>query len=345
MASGRPTVSLVAERAGVSIASVSRVLNGLPASPEMTARVQAAVEALGYAPDAAARSLKMRRTDQLALAVDDIGNPVYVEMMRAIESVVQPLGFRLVVSSTRSDPDGASGVLRSLARGYADGLILSQLRPTDELVDELRRCRLPVVVVGKLPSGVDIDNVRTDSAKGVGIAVEHLVTTGRTSIAFVNGPAGAVPATARSRGFQHALTKHDLDVPDDLLVAADDFTFEAGQRAGKELFETAGPDAVVCANDLLAIGVMRAAAVAGITVPDDVAVVGVDDIELAALYSPSLSSVSLRSAERGERAARLLLDRLADPELPCRRTTVGPRLVARESTQPRPASARRTGTR
>lgn len=334
MASGRPTVSLVAEQAGVSIASVSRVLNGLPASPEMVTRVQAAVAELGYAPDAAARSLKMRRTDQLALAVDDIGNPVYVEMMRAIESVVRPLGFRLVVSSTRSDPDGVSGVLRSLARGYADGLILSPLRPTDELVDELERCHLPVVVVGKLPNGVAVDNVRTDSAKGIGIAVEHLLETGRRTIAFVNGPAGVVPATARARGFQHAMTRNRLEVPEELVVAAEDFTFEAGQQAGAELFASGRPDAVVCANDLLGIGVMRAAVLAGLRVPTDVAVIGMDDIELSALYSPSLSSVSLRSAERGERAARLLLDRLSNPELPCRRTTVGPRLVARESTLP-----------
>src|SRR5690606_26107670 len=227
VATGRPTVSLVAERAGVSIASVSRVLNGLPASPEMAARVRAAVEDLGYAPDAAARSLKMKRTDQLALAVDDIGNPVYVEMMRAIESVVRPLGFRLVVSSNRADPGGTPGVLRSLARGYADGLIMSPLRITDELVEELARCRLPVVVIGRLPAAVKLDNVRTDSAKGVGLAVEHLLDTGRTTLAFVNGPAGWVPASARARGFRNATTKHGLEVPEEFLVEADDFTFEA----------------------------------------------------------------------------------------------------------------------
>lgn len=333
MASGRPTVSLVAEQAGVSIASVSRVLNGLPASPGMTARVRAAVEELGYAPDAAARSLKMRRTDQLALAVDDIGNPVYVEMMRAIESVVRPLGFRLVVSSNRADPDGTVGVLRSLARGYADGLILSPLRITDELVDELSRCRLPVVVIGRLPSSVQVDNVRTDSAKGVGLAVEHLVDTGCKRIAFVNGPAGWVPASARSRGFQNATARYGLEVPSQFQVEADDFTFDAGRRAGTELFAGGRPDAVVCANDLLAVGVMRAAAIAGLTVPGDVAVVGMDDIDLAALYTPPLTSVSLRSAERGERAARLLLDRLENADLPCRRTTVGPRLVVRESSE------------
>lgn len=332
MASDRPTVSLVAERAGVSIASVSRVLNGLPASPQMAERVRQVAAELGYAPDAAARSLKMRRTDQLALAVDDIGNPVYVEMMRAIEAVVGPLGIRLVVSSTRSDPDGAVGVLRSLARGYADGLILSPLRMTDELAAELSRFRVPVVVVGKLPASLDVDNVRTDSARGIGMAVDHLVETGRRSIAFVNGPVDAVPGTARARGFANAVARHGVETADDLRIEADDFTFAAGIEAGRELFARAAPEAVVCANDLLAVGVMRAAVTAGLRVPGDVAVTGMDDIDLASLYSPSLTSVSLRSGERGDRAARLLLDRLDDPDLPCRRATVGPRLVVREST-------------
>lgn len=333
MTEGRPTVSLVAKRAGVSIASVSRVLNGLPASPAMAERVRAAAEQLGYQPDAAARSLKMRRTDQLALAIDDIGNPVYVDMMRAIEKVVRPQGFRLVVSSTRSDPDGTAGVLRSLARGYADGLILSPLLLTDDLAGELGRCHLPVVIVGRMPSGVHVDNVRTDSARGVGLAVDHLVETGRTSIAFVNGPARLVPSRARARGFDRAVARHRLTTTP--RVAAADFTFDAGRAAGAELFAAGRPEAVVCANDLLAMGILAAARAAGLDVPRDLAVTGMDDTELAELYSPSLTSVSLRSAERGERAARLLLDRLADPGRPHRTVTVGPRLAVRESTERR----------
>lgn len=329
MTEGRPTVSLVAKHAGVSIASVSRVLNGLPASAETTERVRAAAEQLGYQPDAAARSLKMRRTDQLALAVDDIGNPVYVEMMRAIEKVVRPQGFRLVVSSTRSDPDGTAGVLRSLARGYADGLILSPLLLTDDLAGELGRCHVPVVIVGRLPRSVSFDNVRTDSARGVGLAVDHLVEAGHTSIAFVNGPAQLVPSRARARGFDRAVARRPLTTTP--RVEAADFTFDAGLAAGTALFAAERPDAVICANDLLAVGVMAAARAADLDVPRDLAVVGMDDTELAGLYSPSLTSVSLRSAERGERAARLLLDRLADPGRAPRKVTVGPRLVVRES--------------
>jgi LacI family transcriptional regulator len=328
---GRPTVGRVAEHAGVSVASVSRVLNGLSSSPEMVAKVRAAADELGYIPNAMARSLKVRRTEQLAFGVADVGNPVYVDMMRAVEAEARAEGFRLVLSSTGPGPDEVLRLLRSLAHGYADGLILSPLRVTDQILEALRSIRVPTVVIGRIPPDVPVDNVRANSAGGVRMAVEHLYETGRRRIGYLNGPADTVPGAARARAFGRVCRRLGLPDDTDLRAEAADFTIEAGLDAVGDLIERGRPDAVLGGNDLLAVATMQALRERGRSVPDDVAVVGMDDTELAMVTTPTLTSVSLGSTERGRLAARLLLERLKEPDREPQRVAVQPRLRVRGS--------------
>jgi LacI family transcriptional regulator len=326
----RPTIAEVARAAGVSVASVSRVLNGLPATEEMVERVQRAVQELGYVPDARARSLKVGRTFQLTLAVADVGNPVYVTMMRAVEEVVSAAGYRLVVTTTGPDVVDEVALVRGMARGYADGLVISPLRVDEDLIKSIRECEVPVVVAGNVPAKAGVDTVRANSPKGILLAVEHLTAKGRTRIAFVNGPADTVPGTARAKGFADAMKEFKLTSAGEIEAA--DFTFAAGRDAGKKLFKKSRPDAVVCANDLLAVGVMHELAAYGLDVPNDVAVIGMDDSELAEQCFPPLTSVNLGSAERGRRAAELLLARIEDSTRTPRRIVVQPTLSVRRST-------------
>lgn len=327
----KSTLVLVAERAGVSIASVSRVLNGLPASEAVALRVRSAADELGYVPDATARSLKAGKTEQIALAVADVGNPAYVSMMHAVSTVVSDAGFRLVLSSTGNDPQDQIDLLASLNRGFVDGLILSPLRVTDPLIAQLAASRLPIVVIGTLPEHVAIDSVRADSRKGVGLAVRHLHSLGRRRIAFVNGPVDTVPGTARLSGYVTAMTKLGLALNSDMQVEADDFTFHAGLAAVDTLLGQASPDAIVCANDLLAVAAMKVITSHGLTVPGDIALVGMDDTDVAQLTTPTLSSVDLGSAKRARKAAKLLLSRLENRDLPPRVVVVKPSLTIRES--------------
>jgi LacI family transcriptional regulator len=326
----RPTIAGVARAAGVSVASVSRVLNGLPATEEMVERVQRAVQELGYVPDSRARSLKVGRTFQLTLAVADVGNPVYVTMMRAVEEVVSAAGYRLVVTTTGPDVVDEVALVRGMARGYADGLVISPLRVDEDLIKSIRECEVPVVVAGSVPAKAGVDTIRANSPKGILLAVEHLTAKGRTRIAFVNGPADTVPGTARAKGFADAMKEFKLTSAGEIEAA--DFTFAAGREAGKKLFKKTGPDAVVCANDLLAVGVMHELAAYGLDVPNDVAVIGMDDSELAEQCFPPLTSVNLGSAERGRRAAELLLARIEDSTRTPRRIVVQPTLSVRRST-------------
>jgi LacI family transcriptional regulator len=326
----RPTISAVARAAGVSVASVSRVLNGQPATAEMVERVRKAAEELSYVPDARARSLKVGRTFQLTLAVADVGNPVYVTMMRAVEMVVSAAGYRLVVTSTGQDVVDEVALVRGMARGYADGLVISPLRVDDDLIKSIQECEVPVVVAGNVPANAGVDTVRANSPKGMALAVEHLLAAGRDRIAFVNGPVDTVPGTARAKGFAEAVKRYKLKAAGGIEAA--DFTFAAGRAAGKELFKKSRPNAVVCANDLIAVGVMHELAAYGLKVPDDVAVVGMDDSELAEQSFPPLTSVNLGSAERGRRAAELLLARIEDDSHAPRRIVVQPTLSVRRST-------------
>ena len=333
----RPTVVEVADRAGVSIASVSRVLNGIPARKDTEARVRAAVADLGYVPDATGRALKLGSALQVAFAVDDVGNPVYTEMMQGVEDGMSGSGSRLLVSSTGHDPQDLLALVQSLSRGYADGLIISPLQRTPQLVEALVNAPVPVVVIGDLGSGVPLDGVRTDSRRGVVMAHQHLVETGRRRIVFVNGPADTAPGRARLEGFRQASAAAGSA---GAAIEARGFTVSAGEEAWSQIEQLgtrARPDAVLAANDLLALGVMRGALSAGRRVPRQLAVVGIDDIQFARIFSPSLTSVSLQARERGRLAAQLLLERMAAPGAPPRTVLVEPRLVIRESSAPRTA--------
>jgi LacI family transcriptional regulator len=296
----------------------------------MVERVQRAVEQLGYVPDARARSLKVGRTFQLTLAVADVGNPVYVTMMRAVEEVVAAAGYRLVVTTTGPDVADEVALVRGMARGYADGLLISPLRVDEDLVKSIRECEVPVVVAGNVPAKAGVDTVRANSPKGMLLAVDHLAYCGRTRIAFLNGPADTVPGAARAKGFADALKAHHLEPV--AVAEAADFTFAAGRAAAPELVRRQDFDAVICANDLLAVGLMHELTAAGLDVPGDVAVVGMDDSELAEQSFPPLTSVNLGSAERGRRAAELLLARIDDNNRTPRRIVVQPSLSIRRST-------------
>ncbi|GAB2574167.1 LacI family DNA-binding transcriptional regulator [Microlunatus antarcticus] len=333
------TLLEVARRAGVSIASASRALNGESASPRTVELVTAAALELEYVPDARARGLKRGATGQLAFGVADVGNHVYVEMMRAVEDAVRDASYRVLISSVGSTVETEVALLRSLASGYVDGLVISPLRVDAELLAELGRLRVPVVVVGLLPHPEGFDNVRANSAAGVELAVEHLLDTGRRRIGFVNGPEDTTPGRVRGRAFTAVCERLGLA---ELGVVASDFTFAAGLDAARDLLDrttrTGTPlDAVVAANDLIAAGTYHAAAERGLQIPGDLAVVGMDDSALAAQLLPTLTSVDLGAAARGRHAAELLLARLRDPDRPTQSVVVEPALVVRSSTAGSPS--------
>jgi len=329
----RPVTILdVAKRAGVSAGTVSRVLNGANAPSDTRRRVDAAVRELGYVPNHAARSLKRQATEQIALAIPDVANPIYVQMATSVQRVAAEHGYQLSLISTHNGATDERTVLRGLHRRQLDGMVLVSLRPGAALLEQIRDAAERLCLIGSFPDDLPVDAVRVDSGGGVELAVAHLLDQGRRRIAMINGTPGTVPAERRGARFLDAFLERGLEVPRDRVVNGD-FTTASGYRAVDDvLARDPHVDAIFCANDAMAIGALRRLRELARDVPNDVAVVGMDDIDMAAMTAPTLTSVSLRAEERGRLAAELLLERLGATEaLAPRVVNVRPTLVVRES--------------
>ncbi len=307
------------------------MINGIRTNPETLERVTAAAASVGYVPNAAARSLRSRRTGQIAFAMPDVANPVYTAMVGSIQKVARANGSRLILHSTDGDLGDELGFLADLKQRYVDGLILCSLQFTDAHADAVAAATVPVAVIGNPTKGAKIDTVRANSRGGAAEAVRHLHSGGRRRIAFINGPERTAPGAARKLGYFDALRTCGLDRSDDLVEIADDFMIEPGREAAERLLERVLPDAIFCANDLLALGALSALRAAGLDVPGDVALVGMDNTSLSLVTSPPLTTVDLGSGERARIAAELLLARIEQPSRRARSVGVEPRLIVRES--------------
>jgi LacI family transcriptional regulator len=261
----------------------------------------------------------------------DVGNPVYTTMVRSIQDVVQARGLRLLLHSTGADADDELALLRDLKHRFVDGLILASIDLTEAHAAELERAAVPVIVIGRPTRGTRVDTVRAHSRKGAADAVRHLHALGRRRIAFVNGPPHTAPGSSRRLGYLDGLRSCGLARDELLCEVAADFMVEPGRDAAERLLARARPDALLCANDLLAVGALAALRAARLDVPRDVALVGMDNSALSEVTWPTLTTVDLGSAERARIAAELLLERIESPEREPETVGVQPRLVVRAS--------------
>lgn len=304
----------VAARAGVSRRTVSNVVNGYPhISPDVLRRVQAAVEELGYTPSQVARSLRTGRSGVIQLVIPELDVPYFAELARSVTADAESRGLSVLITQTSGDGTRELAALNSETGEHAEGTILSAVGLGEEHLAN-RTSRNPLILVGerRLPG---VDHVGIDDIAAARAATEHLLRLGRRRIAFI----GADPreqlhmAGMRRRGFVEALADAAVAAEDDLIVPTSSYHRTDGARAMERLLELPDPpDAVFCATDLLAIGAMFAADRAGMRIPDDVAVVGFDDLEEGRFYIPSLSSVSPDKALIASTAVDLVLDPPSD---------------------------------
>ncbi len=307
------------------------VLNGNGRiSSKTIQQVRAAAALLNYVPNAQASSLRKQITHRIALVVPDIGNSVYVAIAKSIQQVAKQHGYYVSLVST----DGVEGAdvdaLLLLRNGHVDGMVLIAIKSSKELEENLARVNKPVCVIGRVPGDLGVDNVQANSLQGVRLVVDHILSLGRRRLVFINGPLNTNPAIQRLEGYQVAIRTAGLEE----RVVYGEFTLEGGYEAAEEaLGKYPEADALVCANDLMGIGALRRLRQAGVRVPQDVAVSGMDDIRECEICSPALTSVALHAAERGRMAAQMLFDRLsgASTGSPIR-AVLEPTLRVREST-------------
>jgi DNA-binding LacI/PurR family transcriptional regulator len=331
----RPTVWAVAAAAGVSKTTVSRVLTGSPrVSAEARTAVERAIEALGYVPNRAARSLVTRRTDTIALIVSEpesrlFSEPFFAGTVRGINEELARTDFAFVLLSSEGD---ITRIERYVKNGHADGVILMSLHKQDPLLELLTRTRTPVVLSGRPFAGENVPYVDADNRAGAASAVRHLVERGRKRIVTIAGPEDMPVGLDRLDGFRDALPAANKRSWR-RMVAHGDFSEDSGERAMQELLRRVPDlDAVFAASDLMAVGALRALRAAGRKVPDDVAVVGFDDSHAARLTDPQLTTVRQQMEEIGRSLARLLLTQLSNPGKRPASLIVPTELVIRDST-------------
>ena len=331
------TIKDVAKLAGVSIKTVSNVLNGLPLlTDETKGRVERAMAELDYRPNIAARNLRRGRTGVIALALPNLSSPYFAEIADLVVREAAACELTVLVDATAGDVEREKLVAEGFRSQLLDGIILQPWAISSSFL-RARVDRTPLVLLGerRVPTA---DSVAIDSRLAARVAVEHLIGLGRRRIAAIGarGARGRGPRepVRRNEGYERALADNGLPFDPDLVVhPAGDHTPEAMAAAVDELLGRAPDvDAVFAFNDRAALGVLRASASRGVRVPDDVAVVGIDDIEAARLSTPSLSTVAPDKAALARTALRLLTERIGGADRPARQVVVEATLVEREST-------------
>jgi len=301
------TIKDVAERAGVGIATVSRTLHGSSqVSPETAARVLKVVEELGYRPNSNAQSLASGHSRMLGLVVSDITNPFFPELIKGFEDVALLNGYDVLVASTNYDPVRTAQCVQRMIERKTDGVAIMTSEVDASLKDSLSRRKVPLVFLDLGRVGKLVSNVRIDYGAGIGQAVEHLTGLGHHRIAFISGPGHLASARERRDAFLSRLEDPSL-APCEILIEEGNHRVDGGLEAMLRLLDRAPwPTAVVASNDLTAIGAMRAIRQRGLRVPEDISVVGFDDIQMAEYTEPPLTTVRLLRTE----VARLACDAL-----------------------------------
>jgi LacI family transcriptional regulator len=329
------TIREVAEKAGVSYTTVSHVINNTRfVAQETRARVLAAMEALNYRPNALAQSLRSGRTNTFGLILPDSSNPYFAEISRSIEDEAFKLGYSVIFCNTERDPHKEQLYIEVLSKKQVDGLIFVATGDRVDALETLLRQELPVVVVDRDFPAFEVDAVLTDNRQGGYLATRHLVELGHRRIACITGPSHITPSAERVTGYRNALLEAGLPF-EEKLVLSGDYRPDSGRVAASVLLNRPDPPtALFFCNDLMAIGAMRAATWAGWHIPEQLSIVGFDDIEFASYTHPPLTTIAQPKVEVGYRAAHLLIDRINDKERPFQRVILPTRLIFRESSGP-----------
>ncbi|TFH81760.1 MULTISPECIES: LacI family DNA-binding transcriptional regulator [Pseudomonas] len=328
------TIKDVAALAGISYTTVSHVVNNTrPVSQEVRLKVEAAIKSLDYVPSAVARSLKAKTTATIGLLVPNSLNPYFAELARGIEDYCERNGYCVILCNSDDNPEKQRSYLRVLLEKRIDGLIVASAGGDSGLVQGLAGVKTPMVIVDRGLEGVDADLVRIDHEYGAYLATRHLIELGHRDIATIGGPASTSVAQMRRAGFCRALKEAGIEVPSSRMLESD-FTSTGGYNAAAVLLESNPPSAIFAGNDMIGIGVLRAAAERNVRVPAQLSVIGFDDIQMSRYVYPALTTVGQSILQLGEMAAEVLLRRIATPDLATDQRIVTPSIVLRESTAP-----------
>ena len=329
------TIKDVAERAGVSKTTVSHVLNKTRFVAEETRKkVELAAEYLNYEPSSVARSLKVKATKSLGMIITSNMNPFFAEIVREIEKFSYQGGYNLILCNTENDPHKTKSYMQMLSQKRVDGILVMCSTFNDHLFTTIiKQKTVPLVVMDWGPSVDFIDQIQDNSLQGGMLATQHLISLGHSQIGHIAGPLNKLQSQRRFEGFQQAMTQAGLTVNPKWVVESD-FECEGGYQAmEKILAQETLPTAIFVGNDIMAMGALSAINEKGLRVPQDISLVGYDNISLSAFFSPALTTVGQPFTKLAKLAIDTLIDRLEHPREHGKTISLEPTLVERASTR------------
>ncbi|MBO0804715.1 MAG: LacI family DNA-binding transcriptional regulator [Nocardiopsaceae bacterium] len=347
--SGRPaTLRDVAAAARVHPATASRALSPstrLLVSEETAQRVTEAAQRLGYRPNPVARSLRTRRSHTIGVLIPDLNNPLFPPMVRGLEDRLAERGYVALLGNTDAHEDRERTLFDQMRARHVDGLALATATLHSPLLAEAVEAEVPVVLMNRIAQEYPFSSVSVDNEQGEKAAVTHLALLGHTRIGHIAGPQETSTGASRYRGFAAGMAAHGLPVADGQVVYATAYSIEEGQRCARELLDRdgrpgspGGLTAIVAANDMLAVGCYGALDELGLACPDDMSVIGFNDMPFIDRLRPPLTTVRFPHYQLGTEAAKLLLERIEGDDAPVKILYLAPELVARGSTRAQSAS-------
>lgn len=323
----------VARQAGVSVSTVSHVINNTRAVNEATRqRVREAMNELGYKPNALARSLRRQETKMLGLILPDIADPLSAEIARAIEDASFAQNYSLILCNSEGDLEKQLAYTNALIEKQVAGIFFVAARVNAMLAEDLQRRKVPLVSIDPEVFGVEVDTVLTDQVQGGRLATQHLIDLGHERIACISGEPDRSSSAERVTGYRQALKQNHIPL-DERLVVAGNFQYESGYEASQRLLASdERPTAIFACNDLMAVGCIKAATDLGRRVPESLSVVGFGDVRLASFTNPPLTTVAQPKYEIGTLATEMLLDRIRGLDSPARYMKLETELRVRGST-------------
>ncbi|MEU6645980.1 LacI family DNA-binding transcriptional regulator [Saccharomonospora sp. NPDC046836] len=328
----RPTQRDIAELAGVSITTVSHVVNGTRAvAPDTRAAVLDAIERTGYTGDVIARSLVTGGTRSIGLAISLLANPYFAALMQSIEREAAAAGYTVLLSDTHDTVDTEQAIVRALRARRVEGLLLTPVPGDGAVISELVSLGIPTVLVDRLATRGDVDQVGTENIQSTSALTEHLAALGHRRIGFVSGTPGLATSEERTLGYRLGLGRAGLTWNPELVESGHSERARGAAAFATLLGKTDPPTAVLVGNDAMMAGVLHEARRRGLRVGQDIAVVGYDETEWADLVEPPLTTMAQPIADIGREAVRLLLSRIKDPDRAPETVRLPPMLRHRQS--------------
>ena len=335
-ATARVTLRDVARVSGVHPGTASRALNEETralVNEDTARRVLEAAEQLGYRPNPIARGLKTNRSYTIGVLIPDLTNPLFPPILRGIEDRLEESGYTPLMANTDNDPERERIDWHAMRARQVDGIVAATARRDHELLDELLESGIPVVLVNRRAPDSGVPSATADDRQGIRLAVGHLAELGHERIAHIAGPLELSTGLDRHEGFHEAMRELGLEPDPELVVVTGAFTEAEGAKACAELLDRgAGPTAIAAANDLIALGCYDVFAERGIACPEEISVVGFNDMPFAGRFQPPLTTIRIPHYEIGMAAAELMLENLLNGGAPPRDIRLEPSLVVRGST-------------